>query len=161
MNESEFENIGESELPEVGIDLPFEARTLQRDVNGRIIVNKNILRKEGYEFLPVGDDSWIRKVKVNNKEYKFDYPEYHTYLFDDFFVLFTGNGGLEAGIWNYLFLPTFSELIVFRRDTFEFMAKRRILGEVLNVKLKDDKVYFYRKKDDNTDYGRFSLYSKE
>jgi len=160
VNESEFENIDKNELSEAGIDLPFEARTLRRDETGRIIVNKEILRREGYEFLSVGDDSWIRKIKFKNNEFKFDYPQYHTYLFDDYFVVYTGNGGFEAGLWSFLFLPRFSELIVFKRESFEFMAKKKILGRVLNVKLRNQHIYFTRKKDGKTNYGRFPLTSQ-
>jgi hypothetical protein len=157
MSESEFQKISEKEAFEAGVDESFKNRSLKRDENGRIISSNEILESEGYEFLTDDSDSWIRKIKFQDKEYELDYPLYHTYLFEEHIVFFTGMVGIESGFIRYFFTPEHSQLITVMRDDFEFVNKKIIFGIVRNVELLNGQLYFVAEKGDQFLYGIYEV----
>ena len=157
INESEFQKITEEELPRSKLDESFKNKSIQRDENGRIISSKEILESEGYDFLTDGSDSWVRKIKFQDREYELDYPLYHTYLFEEYIVFFTGMVGIESGFIRYFFTPEHSQLITFERSNFELVNEKIIFGIVRNVEIVNSQLYFVSEKEGQFMYGKYTV----
>lgn len=155
--ESDYDRMDEDELNQVRIDIPFKNRTIERDTTGSIIVPERVLNDEGYTIERDPELGRIYEIKFQDKVYEFDYPLYHTYLFDDYIVFFTGMIGIESGFFRYFITPKHSQLITFKRDDFEFVNKKIIMGIVRNVKFVNGKLYFVVEKGNQRIYGRYPI----
>mgnify|MGYP000132328940 CR=1 FL=1 len=153
--EGKYEIISNSELEHAGIESPFPDFTFERDKTGKIIVNNDILREEGYS---IETTEWLNTVIDFNKRNIRLNRLINTFLTDEYIIFKDGvNNITDDGLIKPFIYPKHNRLNLFKRNTFELIDQRVIFGRVLNVKIIDDFVYFVAEKDGIRFNARFKI----
>ena len=161
VQESDYNKLDEDEIESIGLKELTQNKKLVRDSTGTIISTVSLLEKEGYKFIKKYGDSWTYQIKFQNRSFEFDYPVFHTYLFDDHLITFSGMIGIESGFFRYFTTPKHSRLTVFNRDDFQLLDQKTIMGVIRNVQLIDKMVYFRVDKNEEIKYGSYSITGEE
>jgi hypothetical protein len=151
--ESEYEEIGNQELQDVGIETPFPERHL-RESDGMLA--EDILTEENYIFKK--NNYQIYETQKGGNKFNFSTRLQWIYLFDDYVVMSDGNRGIDDGFFRYFLRPIYTRLNIFDRETFGLIDQKVIHGRVRNVIIENNFVYFnVRDYQEKGFYGKFEL----
>lgn len=111
----------------------------------------SIFGENGYEIKETGGEV---KLIYQGHEQTFPNVVFIKYFDEDYIGLITGLPTFDAG-WKYLIFPTYSDLVILKREDLEILFRKRVYESVSDINLKDGYLYFEYGEYPDLKYGRF------